>query len=430
MGETKYLDKIVMVEVKSIVPYEDNARHNDDAVKYVMENIKQFGFAVPIILDKDNVVIAGHARLKAAKKMKLKEVPCVIADYLNENQVRAMRLSENKSHEFATWDLDLMEAELAKITGVDLLALGFEGYEDLEFSADYQNETEESLEEIMESEECIVTKGDIWRLGKHRLMCGDSTKREDIEALMDGEMADLVVTDPPYNVNYVGMNEMTIENDNMSVDAFSEFLASAFENINEFLKIGRSFYVFYHSRDHIEFEEALEQNSLSVKQVLIWVKHSFVFGRSDYHWRHEPILYGWKEGAAPYFCDDRTLSTVIDESDIDKMTEEEVRDGYRKLLEQIKTTIIYADKPLRSDEHPTMKPVLLLIELIRNSSKINELVVDYFGGSGSTLIASEQCSRVCYMNELDEIYCTRAIRRWERLTGETAVKERNIYESN
>lgn len=439
MSETRYLDKIVMLPIKSIIPYENNARRNDEAVNVVMENIKQFGFAVPIILDKDNVIIAGHTRLKAAKRMKLKEVPCVIADYLDENQVRAMRLAENKSHEFATWDLDLMETEIAKITGIDLGALGFEGFEDLQMD-DFPGEGEPDLEDIMQSEECIVEKGDIWQLGRHRLFCGDATNREEIAKMMDGEVASLIVTDPPYNMNLTGLvtsvptepggkwgatKTRALENDNLNAFAFREFLEKMYEVIKEFLEKGKNAYIFhsYHSVD--DFVRCCKESGMVYEQNLVWVKPSFSLSGSLYQHRYELCLLARNGGLAGdrTWNSGRSDSDVLEYPDIDKMSEDELRTALRDVLAKaVAVDAMERDRNTEEVVHSTMKPVPFLIELIRNSSNINELVVDLFGGSGSTLVASEQCSRVCYCCEIDPTYCTRIIRRWEKLTGKKAVK--------
>lgn len=274
-------------------------------------------------------------------------------------------------------------------------------------------------------EEPRCKSGEIWKLGEHRLMCGDSTNPEDVKKLMGEELADMVMTDPPYNVAIQNSQGMKIENDDMDNEDFKEFLLKAFENLEASLKEGGAFYVWYASRNHIPFEVALKEHGLTVRQQLIWNKSSFVFGRQDYHWKHEPCLYGWKEGASHYFIDDRTQSTVIEDKNIDlkKLKKEELL----KLLEDIysdkvSTTVIDEDKVVVNSLHPTMKPIKLIARLIKNSSRPKELVLDLFGGSGSTLIACEQIDRRCNMMEYDPKYASVIIDRWEQFTGQKAER--------
>lgn len=265
--------------------------------------------------------------------------------------------------------------------------------------------------------------GDVFQLGRHRLMCGDSTKSGDVSKLMSGATVDLIVTDPPYNVNYENRDRL-IENDDMDRENFHYFLLRCFENAAEQLKTGGAFYVWYASRNVVEFSKALEEAELSVKQEIIWNKNSFTLGRQDYQWKHEPCLYGWKEGAAHYFINDRTQSTVIeDKIDVDKLKKEELKKLVEELLAQKEnTTVIDEHKPLNNDLHPTMKPIRLLARLILNSSRKNEIVADFFGGSGSTLIACEQLDRRCFMMEYDPHYVDVIINRWEEYTGQKAIK--------
>jgi site-specific DNA-methyltransferase (adenine-specific) len=426
--------KIEYISTDKIIPYKNNPRKNDDAVPYVMESIKEFGFKVPIIIDKDNVIVAGHTRLKAAKELGLTEVPTIKADDLTEEQIKAFRLADNKVSEKAEWDMELLGQELEDLN-IDMELLGF----DEPLTMDVQTEIIEDEYEVEENilEEPKSKLGDIYQLGEHRLMCGDSTKEVDVAKLMNGELADLVLTDPPYNVEIVGGNHslspkerkqkggLTIENDKMQSEEFYNFLLKAFKNIYIALKPGGAFYIWYASREVVNFSNALERNNLPVKQELIWNKNSLVMGRQDYQWKHEPCLYGWKEGAAHYFIDDRTQTTVIEDKkpDIRKLKKEEMI----KLLEEIysdkiSTTIINEDRPSVSDLHPTMKPLKLMARQIKNSSRIEESVLDLFGGSGSTLIACEQLGRKCYMMEYDPKYVDVIIDRWEQFTGKKARK--------
>lgn len=411
---------IVEKNINDIIPYEKNPRKNNDAVPYVAESIKQFGFKVPIVIDKNNVIVAGHTRYKAAKKLGLNEVPCIVADDLTEEQIKAFRLADNKVAEKAEWDFDLLEDELQDLMQFDMSVFGFEDEEEQE--EELEAEEDGYDEEI--PEEPKSRQGDIYRLGKHILMCGDSTNAKDVEKLMNGDNADLVVTDPPYNVAIQNSKGMTIENDDMDGGQFGEFLTQCFENMEQSLKAGGAFYIWYASREHINFEQALNNAGLKVREQLIWNKNTFILGRQDYHWKHEPCLYGWKDGESHYFIDDRTQSTVIEDKGIDikKLKKEEMV----KLLEEFmsdkkSTTIINEDKPSVNDLHPTMKPIKLIARLIRNSSKQEEIVLDLFGGSGSTLIACEQLNRQCRMMEYDPRYADVIVDRWEQFTGQKAV---------
>lgn len=255
-------------------------------------------------------------------------------------------------------------------------------------------------------------------------MVGDSTDAKQVEALMNGTEADLVVTDPPYNVDITNSQGMKIENDNMGSGEFQDFLNKAFANLQMALKPGGAFYIWHASRTQKAFEEALNLNDMQVKEQIIWVKNAFVFGRSDYQWKHEPCFYGWKDGAGHYFTDDRTQTTVIEDTyDFDKMKKEEAIALLKEIFaEETPSTIIHEDRPMKNDLHPTMKPIKLIARLIKNSSKEGESVLDLFGESGSTLIACEQLERKCFMMEFDPKYADVIIERWEAFTGEKAVK--------
>lgn len=384
--------KVIDIDINLLKEYENNPRNNDGAVDAVAESIKQFGFKVPIVIDRDNVIVAGHTRLKAARKIGLEKVPCIVADDLTPEQIKAYRLADNKTSELAEWDFSALEIELAELeSDFDMSAFGF----DISDFEDIHEITEDEVPEVDEENEPICKTGDIWNLGKHRLMCGDSTNVSDVEKLMNGDKADLLLTDPPYNVAYEGgtKEKLKIENDDMSDEEFQEFLISAFENSNIVMKDGASFYIWHSDSDGFNFRSACKNTGWKIRQCLIWVKNSIVLGRQDYQWKHEPCLYGWKDGAAHYFVDDRTQSTVWE-----------------------------FNKPLRNIEHPTMKPVDLIARAINNSSRSDNIVLDIFGGSGTILIACEQLNRKCYMMELDPKYCDVIIKRWENLTGEKAVK--------
>ena len=378
---------IVTKRIDEIIPYEKNPRKNDEAVKYVAESIKQFGFKVPIVIDKNNVIVAGHTRYKASKKLNLTEVPCIVADDLTDEQIKAYRLADNKVAEKAEWDFALLDAELDELFDFDMTLFGFEDV--LEEEEAKEDDYEVSPPDIPKSK-----PGDIYQLGTHRLMCGDSTSVEDVEKLMNGVKADLLITDPPYNVAYEGKTKdaLTIENDSMEDDDFRQFLRSAFYAADSVMKEGAVFYIWHADSEGYNFRGACHDIGWQVRQCLIWNKNTMVMGRQDYHWKHEPCLYGWKAGASHLWASDRK-----------------------------QTTILNFDRPSRNAEHPTMKPIPLFDYQIQNNTKKEDVVLDLFGGSGTTLITCEQNGRTSYTMELDPKYVDVIIDRWETLTGKKAV---------
>lgn len=401
---------ILELPIEEIHPYENNPRYNEHAVDAVAKSIKDFGFKVPIVIDKDNIIVTGHTRYKASIKLGLKSVPCIKADDLSENQVRAFRLADNKVSELAEWNIDLLNEELALLEDFDMEDYGFEVLESEPEVVEDDFNVDEAIPDIPKAK-----PGEIYKLGKHYLMCGDSTTG-DVDILLKGQTVDMVLTDPPYNVDY--SEDRKIENDNMSRESFLEFLSKAFTNIYDSLKPGGAFYIWYASRTGVEFETALRSCNLEVRQQLIWNKNSLVLGRQDYQWKHEPCLYGWKEGTHT-FINERDLTTVIDDVDYTKLDKKHLIELLEKIY-SLKSTIIDCPRPTKSALHPTMKPITLMGYLIKNSSKQGESVLDLFGGSGSTLIACEQLNRTCYMMEYDPKYVDVIIARWEELTGQKA----------
>lgn len=381
---------IINIKLSDLKPYERNPRNNKEAVDYVANSIREFGFKNPIIVDKNNVIVAGHTRYLACKKLGIKEVPCVIADDLTDEQIKAFRLADNKVAEIATWDLDLLDEELNDLFNFDMSDFGFDvGLEELEEA----QEDEFDIDELPEEPKAKL--GDIYQLGNHRLMCGDSTDEKDVNKLVGEATIDLLITDPPYNVDYTGKTEdaLKIENDKMENDAFHEFLVNAFTNAYNVIKGGGCFYCWYASKEVVNFHTSLEESGFTVKQELIWNKNSMVMGRQDYQWKHEPCLYGWKETDPHVWYGDRKQTTVID-----------------------------WNRPTKSDLHPTMKPIGLFDYQIRNSTKQGENVLDLFGGSGTTIMACEQNDRHAYVMEYDPKYVDVIISRWEQFTGKKAIK--------
>lgn len=419
--------QIEQMRLKDIKPYARNPRRNDDSVDAVARSIEEFGFQSPIIVDRDLTIIAGHTRYKAAKKLGLKEVPVLVADELTPEQVEAYRIADNSAGSKSTWDDELLQEILADIgTGYDMADFGLD--------TEQYIETGEFPEDIEDDEPpapprtATTRPGQIYRLGDHILLCGDATSREDMERLLEaagieGGGIDMIMTDPPYNVAIEGetAEHLTIENDDMDPEIFARFLTDAFRNMGEALKEGGPYYIWYAGKSAREFTGALEETGMPPKQNLIWVKAHFVLGRQDYQWRHEPCLYGWKEGAAHYFISDRTLTTVAEETiDIDGMTEKEAKELLHRILAETPTDVLRDKKPAASRDHPTMKPVTLLARMIYNSSHQGDTVLDPFGGSGSTMMACEQLHRRCLMMELDPHYCDVIVKRWEDFTGNKA----------
>lgn len=385
---------VQQVKIEKVKPYDKNPRKNKAAVDYVANSIKEFGFQQPIVVDKDMVVIAGHTRLKAAKKLKLKEVPVVIADNLTEEQVKAYRLADNKTAEKAEWDFDLLTDELLSLQELDfdMEQFGF----DFDFSEDEEAVEDDNWEADV-PEEPISKRGDIWVLGRHRLMCGDSTEAADVALLMDGNKADMLLTDPPYNVDYTGkaseLETRKIENDKMEDSAFQDFLTSAFENAAENMKAGGVFYIWHADSEGLNFRVACKKAGFQVRQCLIWNKNAMVMGRQDYQWKHEPCLYGWKDGASHLGASDRKQTTVLD-----------------------------FEKPQKNNLHPTMKPIKLFDYQIKNNTKGDDIVLDLFGGSGTTIMAAEQNGRRGFVMEYDPKFVDVIVDRWEQFTGMKAKK--------
>ncbi len=412
--------QITRKNVSDLKEYENNPRENNHAVEAVANSIREFGFKVPIIVDENNIIIAGHTRYKAAISLGLEEVPCIVASDLTPEQVKAFRLADNKVGEIATWDLEKLRLELENIEGLDMSLFGFEIEDEPEELFEDDFDPNEHITEIPFSE-----YGDLYILGNHRLLCGDSTKKEDIEKLVDKNIIDLVLTDPPYNVD-VGakgdgneqFDNRRIKNDNMSSDDFLNFLVKAFSNMRDVLKEGGSYYVCHGSSSLVEFDKALQLNNLKPRQQLIWNKNTLVLGRQDFQWRHECIYYGWKEGKAHYFIDDRTKTTVIDAPSLDfkSMKKEELIQRLDDIY-SLKNSVLNHDKPAKNDLHPTMKPISLLGDLLKYSSLPGQNVLDPFGGSGSTLIACDELKRNAFLNELDENYVDVIVKRYINLKG-------------
>lgn len=398
--------------------------HNDKNKKLISKSLKELGTGRSIVIDADNEIIGGNGVYAEAQKLNIpvkiietdgKELIALKRTDLKTNDEKRKQLAiiDNSTSDTSEFNMDML---LEDNTPEQLAELGIE----IETTDVPMEEIEE--DDIPEEIQTRTQKGDLWKLGDHYLLCGDSTNKADIDRLMQGNIADMIMTDPPYNVNVKNSQGMTIENDNMSTGAFSEFLNQLFEVMASVLKDGGAFYVWHGDNARIQFEQELARHGLPVRETLIWVKNHFNLGRQDYQHMHEPCLYGWKDGKKHYFIEEYNHSTIIDtlkKTDFNKLTKEQAI-GLLKQIYLLPTTIIREDKPLKNDLHPTMKPVRMIASLIRNSSKPNEIVLDVCGGSGSTLMACEQLGRKCFINELDPKYCDVILQRWEDFTKQKA----------
>lgn len=414
------------MKINEIVPYENNPRHNDSAVEFVANSIKEFGFKVPIVIDENNVIVAGHTRLKAAEKLGLLEIPVIVADDLTDKQIKAFRLADNKTAEFAQWNQDLLMQELMELKTESFNMIAF-GFLNEEIALD-QKEVIEDDYEIELPAEPQSQRGDIYQLGAHRLMCGDSVDLNDVKTLVDGLYVDLIVTDPPYNMDYKGAGNTPkakrelnkIHNDKMSDADFVLFLSAVYKMMCDVMEEGASFYTFYKELGSGVFITALQNSGLTFKQELIWVKNHLVLGGSNYQSMYEPCVYGCKGEKIKQWYGKRKERSVIEH--IDMMAETELKDTLKELLQFLEADVIREKRQVKNDLHPTMKPIKLLSKFITNSSMIDDKVLDLFGGSGSTLIACEQLNRRCFMMEYDPKYVDVIIDRWETFTGKKAIK--------
>ena len=418
--------QIELVPITAIRPYENNAKiHTPEQIEQIKKSIVEFGNNDPIAIDANGVVIEGHGRLMALKELGYTEVEVIRLGHLNEEQRKAYTLVHNKLTMNTGFDLDILATELQAIETINMKDYDF----DLDITDDVcVQDVEEDNFDPEVPEEATAKRGQVYQLGEHRLMCGDSTSPADVQKLMGDEQADCLLTDPPYNVNYGGDahspasgKHRVIENDNLTDSDFYKFLLAFYQNAEAALKPGGAFYIWHADSEGYNFRKALRDAGLQLRQTLIWNKNALVLGRQDYQWKHEPCLYGWKDGAGHYFTSSRSETTVIEDEvpDFSKMKKEELV----KLLEGVysqATTVIDEMKPSKSDLHPTMKPLRLMAYLIQNSTRKGEIVLDLFGGSGSTLIASEETKRRCRMMEYDPRYVDVIIQRWEEQTGKKA----------
>lgn len=389
---SKTTTEMQLVSISQLVPYVNNARtHNAQQITKLRSSLREFGFINPVIVDREYNVIAGHGRILAAKEEGIEKVPCVFVDYLTPAQKKAYILVDNRMAMDAGWDEELLRVEIEALQA-ESFDVGLTGFDEKDIAELFAGEDGDAQDDDFDVDEELqkppVTKsGDVWLLGNHRLICGDSTKAETYEVLMDGKKANLVVTDPPYNVNYEG-SAGKIQNDSMNEEAFEKFLFDAYTQMNAAMAEDASIYVFHSDSHGLVFRKAFEDAGFYLSGCCIWKKQSLVLGRSPYQWQHEPCLYGWKKKGKHQWYSDRK-----------------------------QTTIWEFDKPKKNGDHPTMKPIPLIAYPIKNSSMSNCIVLDPFGGSGSTLIACEQLGRICHTIELDEKYCDVIVKRYIEQVG-------------
>lgn len=384
-----------LVDVDKLIPYVNNARtHSKEQINKLRASIREFGFINPVIIDRDYNVIAGHGRILASQEEGIDKVPCVFVDYLTDAQKKAYIIADNRMALDADWDEELLKIEIESLKDEDF-DLSFTGFDESElldlFGDDSKGKVEDDNFDLSSALEkaSFVEKGDVWTVGKHRLMCGDATSKEDVQTLMGDTKGNLILTDPPYGVSFKSSSGLTIENDSMKNDEFYNFLLSAFKNMADHLEKGGSAYVFHADTEGLNFRKAFVDSGFHLAGCCIWVKNSLVLGRSDYQWQHEPVLYGFMQNGKHRWYSDRK-----------------------------QTTIWNFDKPKKNSNHPTSKPLDLLSYPIGNSTQENAVVIDTFGGSGSTLMACEKMNRICYTMEIDEKYASVILRRYVEDTGD------------
>lgn len=393
-----------LVDIDKLIPYVNNARtHSKEQINKLRASIREFGFINPVIIDRDYNVIAGHGRIMASKEEGIDKVPCVFVDYLTDAQKKAYILADNRMVLDADWDEELLKVEIESLQGADF-DLSLTGFDEAElmdiFGDNNQSRAKDDDFDLTAALEkaSFVEKGDVWTVGRHRLMCGDATSSEDVSTLMGNTKANLILTDPPYGVSFKSSSGLTIQNDSMKNEEFYNFLLASFKCMAEHLENGGSAYVFHADTEGLNFRKAFIDAGFHLAGCCIWVKDSLVLGRSDYQWQHEPVLYGFMQNGKHKWYSDRK-----------------------------QTTIWNFDKPKRNANHPTSKPLDLLSYPIGNSTQENGVVIDTFGGSGSTMMACEQMNRICYMMELDEKYASVILRRYVENTNnaEGLFVERN-----
>lgn len=432
--------QIDLVETAALIPYARNSRkHEDWQIDKIAASMKEFGWTQPILTDGDGMIIAGHGRLMAAQKLGLPKVPTIRLEHLTDAQRKALVIWDNRSAEIGnSWDLEFLKVELddLKESGFDLDLTGFdeESLADLFGDLDQKSQNDRDPEDIPpEPEDPVSRLGDIWVCGPHRIGCMDSTSLEAWDQLMQGERADLCITDPPYNVAYESKLAGSIKNDDMSDSNFRAFLFDAYSAMFAMMKPGAPIYVAHADTEGLNFRSTFREAGFKLSGCLIWRKNSLVLGRSDYQWQHEPILYGWKPGAAHRWYGGRKLTTIVEHGEGGPIRRREdgtwvIQVGDQVLvvsgdakLEESPSSVIYHDKPSRSELHPTTKPISLWERLMRPSARAGDIVIDSFSGSGTTLLAADRMGMIARVAELDPKFVDVAVIRWQQYTGRRAV---------
>ena len=391
----KTTSEMKLVPISKLVPYANNARtHSPEQINKLRGSLREFGFVSPVIIDKDYGILAGHGRVMAARAENIEQVPCVFVDHLTEAQKKAYILADNRFALDAGWDEEMLRVEMEALQGMDFDS-SLTGFDESEIADLLSLDDGEAQEDDFDVDaalqaEPFVKAGDLWLLGKHRLLCADSTKPEDVKLLMDSKKANVCITDPPYSCNYTGSTGMKIMNDNLKGEEFYQFLLSAFKNAYENLADGAAIYIFHSDAEKVNFYNAVVAAGFHYSTTCIWVKQSLVLGRFDYQMRHEPVIYAFKDTVKHKFYGDRKQTTVWE-----------------------------FDRPSKSKLHPTTKPLPLIAYPMKNSSLVNSIVLDLFGGSGSTLMAAEQMDRTAYLMELDPAYASAIVRRFVAYRGNT-----------
>lgn len=424
------------IAIDAIIPYARNPRRFGDAVDKVAASLHEFGFRQPIVIDADNIIVAGHVRYEAAKRLGMERVPVHRADALTPQQIRAYRLADNRSAQEAAWDDELLALELQELHegGADMHVTGFSVME-LDRYLDDTDVVDTPANDIAPDppDVPLTQRGDVLQLGRHRLVCGDAMDARAYELLLGAGKVDMVYTDPPYNVDYHG-SAGSISNDNMSRGGFYLFLQQVCRQLYARLKAGGAAYVSYSEKETENFYRALREAGFKQSSCLIWVKNQLVLGRGDYHSQHEPIWYGWKPGAKHAWHGGRKQTTLEDARDIVPVTRLSegcysvecdgmhlVIRGDNLSIEAVESGLIRENKPQHSPLHPTMKPVGLIERVVKNSSARNGVVLDVFGGSGTTLIACDALGRQARLLEMDPRYCDVIIQRWQERSGQKAI---------
>lgn len=417
------------IPVSQLTESAHNPKHHpEQQIDTLVQSIKAFGFNNPVLVTEQKEIIAGHGRVRAARRLRMKTVPCVVLSHLDEKHKRAYCIADNRISEQGGWDDDLLTLELNELQALsfDLELTGFtdDDWRRLIPESPEKGKVEDDYVPPLPEGDPVCCPGDVWKLGAHRLFCGDATRRESYQELLGSKKVSMVWVDPPYNVNYQGATSkrMTLRNDHLDNTDFRRFLNSLFHGCHQVSAAGAPIYVAYADAEAVNFRQALEECGWKLSQTLVWVKHQFILSRQDYHWQHEPILYGWKEGDAHLWYGDKTHSTVLEsEPDLETMSRDELLRLCLSWRHSMGLSVIPSRKPQANTDHPTMKPVYLVMRMLVNSSQQGDVILDPCAGSGTTLISCEKLQRTAFLMEIDPRYCDVILSRWQSFTGKNPV---------